>query len=276
MNHNWLLAANDRTLLPCLLLSAGLKEPSGIAQPRTYGSVLFGHGGEVLTRKRPLVAGTELLNQLDEKARGYRHLAFFQGVPESGLEIAQSQPFRYQGWVLGMDGHAPPRTLLDSLAPEEARFVRRNTRGKTVYEAFLNRIMARLVAQGTTAFAQPTAQALVDTIQSVLDETIAADFSQFSLWLSSEHFGVVLSHGTPVQYRRLGGIEHCPRCSEEPVPGSHAGNRVDHLHAEGTLVLGGWQCEDPAWERVPDGKYLIVDRHDEPTILSASAPTSAS
>ncbi len=223
-------------------------------------------------RKRPLGGDSGLLGQLDQNARGYRHLAFFQGIPNSGFEIAQSQPFRYQGWVLGMDGDPPPRIDFNALSPEEAHFVRRNTRGKTVYEAFLNRIMARLVAQGTTAFAQPTAQGLVDTIQSVLDETISADFSRFSLWLSSEHFGVVLSHGSPVQYRRLGGIDRCPRCSEEAVTASQPGNGVAHPHAEGTLVLGGWPCADARWELLPDGKYLVVDRHDSPDILCASAP----
>jgi len=227
-------------------------------------------------RKRPLPGENSLVDQLDPKARGYRHLAFFQDVPKSGFEIAQSQPFRYQGWVLGMDGDPPPRADLDALDPAEAQFVRRNTRGKTVYEAFLNRIMARLVAQGTTAYSQPTAQGLVDTIQSVLDETISADFSRFSLWLSSEHFGVVLSHGAPVQYRRLGGIKRCPRCSEEAMSESREGNRVGHPHAEGILVLGGWSSGAPAWETVPDGTYLIVDRHHSPAVLSASAPRSES
>jgi len=273
MSRIWLLTTNNRTLLPCLLQSSALKDPSKESEkPLVFGSVLFGHGGEVLMRKRPLSVGSPLVSQMDEKSKGYRHLAFFQAVNAPGFEIEQGQPFRHQGWVLGIDGDVPPRTELDDLSAEEAAFVRRNTRGQTPHEAFLHRVMVRLLAQGTTAFTEPSAQCLVDTIRSVLDETVGPGFSEFSLWLSSEHFGVVMSHGRPVRYRRVGDIARCSRCSEGLVSETKEGNRVGHPHVGGTMVVGGWEVEGADWQTVPDGQFLVIDGHLPPTVISASPP----
>ena len=277
MSQIWLVTTNDRTLLPCILSAADITEDQlSASKPIIYGSAMFAHGGEVLLLKRPLEPGVQFNELVDASMRSNRYLALFEPLPDSGFQIQNSQPFRYKGWVMGMSGDQPPAINIDSLPEEEANFVRLNTRGQSSEEVFFHRVMAGLLAQGTTAFAEPTPTQLVDTVQSVLDTAINKRFAKFTIWLTNDHFSVVMAHGRPVFYRRITIPKHCPRCSDGIIPTSTEFEGIAHAHLEATLVTDGWDVHGNAWKPLQQGQALIINETMATVLLTPSPPKASS
>jgi len=277
MSHVWLVTTNDHTLLPCILAAADITEDQlSASKPISYGSAMFAHGGEVLLLKRPLDSGVQFNELVAPSMRSNRYLALFESLPDSGFQIQNAQPFRHKDWVMGMSGDQPPAVKIDSLPEDEANFVRLNTRGQSSEEVFFHRVMAGLLAQGTTAFAEPTPTQLVDTVQSVLDTAINKRFAKFTIWLTNDHFSVVMAHGRPVSYRRITIPKHCPRCSDGIIATSTEFEGIAHAHLEATLVTDGWDVHGNAWKPLQQGQALIINETMATVLLTPSPPKASS
>lgn len=235
----WLITTNDRKLVPVIYRNGGLPEEFLTAQePMGYGAAMFTSGGEVLTLKRPVAKGAALGGMIDDMLRPTRVLGHLQPTPDGIFRPQNTQPYRHKGWVFAMSGDEP------AVAPEprdeyERDFLERNVRGTTVREVIGNLIVARMFRQGVARLLVPAAEELRDAILEVTDPLLGDDFDAFTITMTSELAGVVLTRKRPVSYRTVRRVR-------------------DYAHLNATVVVDV-EAGRRGWKQLPEGKVLAVD-----------------
>ena len=257
MSRLWLVTSNDRKLLPCVLAASELGTSALAAQaPGVIGAALFTAGSEVLTLKRPVEVGHRLEAVIGENVRSTRLLACLDerdGVPFRSEDV---QPFRHKGWVMAITGDEPPEVTRDE---HEDAFIRRNRRGHSPQEALFNLLVSRVYRQAAQTQRPLAPKALADMVREVLGRIQPEAFGSWTLSLTCESIGIVMTRGRPVSWRTIERVRRCARCSDDAASMSRDASVVGHQHLRATVVVDGIDVPGPGWNRLEDGQALVVE-----------------
>jgi hypothetical protein len=257
------------------MAAAGISEEQMTTQTSgIYGAAVFASGSEVLMLKRPVVPGFKLAGFDGSDIRTNRFLGFHDPDESVAFRHNDVQPFRHKGWVLAQIGTAPPHMNYPD-DPIDADFIRNNLRGFSTHEFFFHRLLSRLYHAKPVVSDGSSPEILAGAIYDLLEELGDLEQRDFTLALTSENQGVVVTRGRDVRYRSVRRIKKCPRCSSV---GRNARNKivVPHEHANAVVVVDGVEVVGREWKVLPEDKALSVGPEPPATLIdfqSYQAPT---
>ncbi|HIA04047.1 MAG TPA: hypothetical protein EYN66_19480 [Myxococcales bacterium] len=278
MPRLWFCTSNDRKLLPCVLTAAGVSEEQMTSQSRgIYGAAIFASGSDVLTLKRPVSPGTKLAGFDGRDLRTNRFLGFHDPDETAVFRNDDVQPFRHKGWVMAQIGTAPPHMNYPE-NPLDADFIRHNLRGFSTHEFFFHRVLARLYHTHPVGGKDTSPEVIVGAVYDVLEELDDKEQRDFTLALTCENMGVVITRGRDVRYRTVRGIKNCSRCSSTSRK-AHNKIMVSHKHASAVVVVDGLEVSGQAWKSLAPDNALVVASEPPAYLIDfqtyqASAPDS--
>ena len=265
MSRLWLVTSNDRKLLPCVLAGSDLGSTALSAQnPGVLGAGIFTAGSEVLSLKRPVDAGLSLDAVVGENIRSTRILACIDERAGAGFRSEDVQPFRHKGWVFAVCGDDPPEVERDEY---EDAFVKRNLRGRSPQEALFNLLCSRVYRHAAQTQRPPAPQALADIVQGVVARIDPERFKSWTISLTCESIGVVVTRGRPVYWRTVERVRRCARCSDDAISLSRDANFDGHQHLRATVVVDGVEVTGQGWKRLADGEALVVEADPPARVL---------
>ena len=248
MTHDtlFLVTTNDRKLVGKAFEHSGLRvEDLSAPAAGSFGAAVFASSAEVLFIRRPVEAGQRLDTLLDEQLRTHRVLAVSDATPGRPFVPHLTLPFRYKGWVFAAVGDTPPEEQ-PILSEREADFVTRNGGADSPTHRLMARIMFR-VQRGSPATGDPEPRAIAQAIREAAE---LPGYERFTIAVTSEQAGVVVSQGRDVFYRTVTPRARGLFGHDEDLAA------IDHLRA--TVVIDGVPMPRGDWNRVPDGQALLV------------------
>jgi glutamine amidotransferase len=226
----------------------------------------FIQGGDVLLQKRFRSATAQVdFFDLASDLRADALLGRATQGEESHAHTGTADPFRFRYWLFGAIGEFGDFSqihgrILDSI-PD---FLRRNLRGSSPSEHIFHLFLAFLhdggLLESLSDDPEPAHRALDESVAFV-DRLLAASgaaSTRLAVVATNGRCLVALSHGHPVQYLEIRGIESCPVCRDRNSDQTH-----DRPIAHDQLKAVILQAEDEAdrragWRSVPPGGALLV------------------
>jgi hypothetical protein len=249
MSHQklFLVTTNDRKLIPSAFAHSDLSAADLSADgDGSFGAAVFASRTEVLFVRRPVEAGERLDALLDERLRTHRVLAVANTEAARAFVPHLTQPYRHKGWVFAMVGDTPPGDQPNH-SEREADFVKQHGADESPAHRLMVRVMYR-VTRATSGSNDPDARALVLAIR---EATYGLEgLNQYTIALTSETHGVVVSEGRHVYYKTIiprGRGRH----GQDPDIAS-----IEHLRA--VMVVDGVEHPRNDWRELEAGEALVI------------------
>jgi len=226
----------------------------------------FIQAGDVLLQKRLRSATAQVdFFDLASDLRADAMVGRASQGEEARAHSANADPFRFRYWLFGAVGEFGDFSqvrgrMLDSI-PE---FLRRNLRGQSPSEHIFHIFLAFLhdagLLESLSAEPEPAHRALDESLAFV-DRLLAASgaaSTRLAVVATNGRCLLALSHGHPVHYLEIRGIESCPVCRDKRSDNSHD-RPIGHDHLRAVILQADHQADKRSgWRPVPEGGALLV------------------
>jgi glutamine amidotransferase len=189
--------------------------------------------------------------------------------PTSGvLSFEDTHPFQFRSWLFAhhgmVDGFEERRGALEEQIPD---FLRQHLAGTTDSERVFFLFLAALSEATRQRLEDPALKA--ETVARAAREAIVRvgksggrgkEGDTLNFIVTNGRLLVAVSLGRPLYRAVIDGVQDCARCRVPPMVAGRAPTRVNHPYLKAVLVSCGQQEPGPAWEKLPEGSMLLVER----------------
>jgi predicted glutamine amidotransferase len=267
---------SDAQLLACALHPFAKDLVTEVSEDNREGwGMGFYQDDRILVKKRP----QSLKEKIDfaELASDVRTQAMICHArkPTSGvLAPEDTHPFQFRVWLFAHHGmlerFEERKAALEEQIPE---FLRQHLAGDTDSERIFFLFLTALSTATRQRLEDPTLrpEQIGDAVReavSNLRTTQTKENDTINLIVTNGRSLVATGINRPLYLASIQGIQDCSRCRIPPLVPGREPTRVDHPHVKAVLVSSGLAHPTAAWQLVPEGSMVLVDREVNHKVVS--------